>query len=90
MVTINGGNYFHERAFNEACSALEKIQVVQIQIDCIGHTRNNNEQEAYKEALLEKYADRLKVDKIDGAYSYSYVYALRYFAAGGKNEKAQT
>lgn len=90
MKTINGQNYFNEKSFNEICEALEKMQVVSVYIDCIGHTRNNDEQEAYKEALIAKYRDRLKVDKIDGAYSYSYQYGLRYFAAGGKNEKAST
>lgn len=86
MKTINGGNYFHDKAFNEICEALEKMQVVSVYIDSIGHTRNNNEQEVYKEKLIEKYLDRLKVDKIEGGYSYHYEYALRYFAAGGKND----
>lgn len=86
MKVINGGNYFNEKAFNEICEELEKVQAVQVFIDCIGHTRNNMEQEAYREALVEKYQDRLKVDRIDGAYSYHYEYALRYFAVGGKNE----
>lgn len=89
MKVVNGQNYFNEKSFNEICEALETIQVVQVYIDCIGHTRNNNEQEVYKEKLIEKYGDRLKVDKVDGAYSYHYEYMLRYFAAGGKNEKTQ-
>ena len=84
MKTINGGNYFHEKAFNEICEALEKGKTVQVYIDCIGHTRNNYEQETYREELLEKYQDRLKVDKSEGGYSYNYIYNLRYFAAGGK------
>lgn len=87
MITINGQNYFNEKSFNEICEALEKMQVVSVYVDCIGHTRNNNEQEIYKEKLIEKYRDRLKVDKIDGAYSYHYEYGLRYFAVGGKNEE---
>lgn len=82
MKVIDGKNYFNEQSFNEICEALEKAGTVKVYIDSIGHTRNNNEQEAYKEALIEKYADRLKIDKIDGGYSYSYVYALRYFAVG--------
>lgn len=80
MKVVNGQNYFNEKSFNEICEALEKAQAVQVYIDCIGHTRNNNEQEAYKEALIEKYADRLKIDKNDGGYSYSYSYALRFFS----------
>ena len=77
MKTINGGNYFHEKAFNEICEALEQGEAVQVYIDSIGHTRNNNEQEAYKEALQEKYANRLVIDKNEGGYSYSYTYELK-------------
>ena len=86
MKTINGGNYFHERAFNEVCEALEKGESIEVYIDVIGHSRNNYEQEAYKEALENKYGDRLKVEKNDGAYSYSYSYRLKYFATGGKDD----
>ena len=82
MQVINGRNYYNAKSFNEICEALEKAQAVQVYIDCIGHTRNNNEQEAYKEALVEKYADRLKIEKNEGGHSYSYIYMLRYFAAG--------
>ena len=89
MKTINGQNYFNEKSFNEICEALEKVQVVQVYIDVIGHGANNREQEAYREALEKKYQDRLKVDRIDGGHSYHYEYMLRYFAAGGNNEKAQ-
>ena len=74
---INGGNYFHEKAFNEICEALEKGEAVEVYIDCIGHTRNNNEQEAYKEALTEKYGSRLKFEQSAGGYSYSYTYELK-------------
>ena len=85
MKVINGGNFFNEKAFHEVCEELEKIQVVSVFIDCIGHGANNREQEAYREALVEKYQDRLKFDRIDGAHSYHYEYMLRYFAVGGKN-----
>lgn len=75
---INGGNYFHEKAFNEICEALEKGgEAVRVGIDCIGHARNNNEQEAYKEALEKKYGDRLQITKRDGVNSYSYSYELK-------------
>lgn len=84
MKTINGQNYFNETSFNEACEALERAETINMYIDCIGHTRNNDEQEAYKRALTEKYRDRLSVEKNDGGYSYSYSYRLKYFASGGK------
>ena len=81
---INGQNYFNETAFNEACEALEQGETVKMYIDVIGHTRNNNEQEAYREALENKYGSRLKVEKSEGGYSYSYSYSLKYFASGCK------
>lgn len=90
MKTINGQNYFNKASFNEMCEALEKGESISVYIDVVGHTRNNYEQEAYREALTEKYKDRLQVDKMDGAYSYHYEYGLRYFAAGGKNEELTT
>lgn len=74
---INGQNYFKEKSFNEICEALEKAETVEVYIDCVGHTRNNDEQERYREALEEKYGDRLNVEKYDGAYSYSYIYKLK-------------
>lgn len=82
---INGENYFNEVSFNKACKALEQGDTITLVIDSIGHTRNNNEQEAYKEALIKKYGERLNIDKSEGRYSYSYTYALRYFS-GGKND----
>lgn len=85
MKLVDAGNYFNKKAFDEICAELEKAQAVEVYIDCIGHTRNNDTQEDYKEALIEKYRDRLKVDRIDGGYSYSYQYGLKYFAGGGKD-----
>lgn len=90
MNVINGQNYFNEKSFNEICEALERMEFVKVYIDCIGHGTNNREQEIYKEALLKKYRDRLKVEKSEGVHSYSYIYSLRYFAVGGKNEKTPT
>lgn len=80
---INGANYFNPVSFNKACEALEQGHTIEMYIDCIGHTRNNNEQEAYKEALIKKYGDGLKVEKEQGTYSYCYIYSLN---AGGNNE----
>lgn len=79
---IDGKNYFNEISLNEICEALESGEKVQVGIDCIGHTRNNNEQEAYKESLLKKYGERLVCSCVQGAYSYSYIYQL----VGGKND----
>lgn len=76
--TINGGNYYNQPAFEKICEGLEKGDTVQVYIDCIGHTRNNDEQEAYKEALTEKYGDTLNVEKNEGGYSYSYSYQISH------------
>lgn len=87
MKTINGGNYFHEKAFNEICKTLERGEAVQVYIDCIGHTRNNNEQEAYKEALENKYGDKLQTTEHGGAYSYSYSYQLKQLVVKMRKHK---
>lgn len=74
---INCGNYFNENSLNQVCRALEKGEKVEVYIDCIGHSRNNNEQEAYKEALLQKYGDKLSIESRKGGYSNSYLYFLQ-------------
>ena len=76
MKVIDGKNYFNEQSFNEICEALENGESISVYIDCIGHTRNNNEQEAYKEALTEKFGSRLQAECSKGANSYSYSYRL--------------
>lgn len=77
MKTINGKNYFNQHSFNEVCETLEKGEAISVYIDVIGHTRNNYEQETYREELTEKYKDRLQIEKVNGAYSYHYEYVLR-------------
>lgn len=74
---VNGQNYFNPISFNEICEALEQGETVSVYIDCIGFTRNNNEQEAYKEALTKKYGDRIQAERFDGGFSYSYSYQLK-------------
>ena len=82
---IDCGNYYNEKSFKELCAELEKGQAVEVYIDSIGHTRNNNEQETYKEELLKKYQSNLMIEKTNGAYSYNYSYRLKCFASGGEN-----
>ena len=65
-----------EKSFNDICSFLENGLKVRVGIDCIGHTRNNMEQENYRRALVKKYDRRLNVELIEGASSYSYKYSL--------------
>ena len=73
---INCTNSYNEKSFNEVCEALEQGETVRVGIDCIGHTRNNIEQENYKEHLEKKYGDKLKVNCEEGVCSYSYSYKL--------------
>lgn len=77
MKLINGKNYFNKDSFNEMCQELEKGEEIEVYIDCIGHTRNNMEQESYKESLVEKYGSQLDVAYHDGVCSYSYSYKLK-------------
>ena len=77
MKVLNAGNYFHEKGFNEICAALENGEAVEVYIDVIGHSRNNQEQEVYKEELQLKYGDRLQVERVEGGFSYSYQYSLK-------------
>ena len=75
---INGKNYFNEESFKEMCKALEAGETIEVYIDCIGHTRNNMEQEQYKKHLEKKYGGLLVCTHCPGAYSYHYEYALKY------------
>lgn len=77
MKTINGQNYFNERSFAEMCKELEAGEHISVYIDCIGHTRNNTEQEIYKEQLTEKFGDRLEVVCQAGVHVYHYEYKLK-------------
>ena len=75
-ITVNCGNDFYQRHFEELCVLLEQGEKVSVYIDCIGHTRNNMGQTYYRRALTEKYGDRLIVTTHEGAYCYSYDYKL--------------
>ena len=74
---VNCGNDFYDNKFKLVCEKLEEGFQVDVYIDCIGHTRNNMTQEAYKKALVEKYGDNLEVIYHNGVCSYSYSYKLK-------------
>ena len=76
-ILINGRNYFNQKSFTEMCEVLEAGNVLEVYIDCIGHTRNNYEQENYRKALQQKYLENLETEIWNGAYSYSYIYRLK-------------
>ena len=76
MKFICGSNYFNQRSFDEMCKELESGEHIKVGIDCIGHARNNMEQERYREELVEKYGNKLEVNCNEGVCSYSYNYKL--------------
>lgn len=75
--TIDCGNYYQSKHFEELCAALEQGESVSVYISCIGHTRNNYTQEEYKSQLLKKYGDDLIVEQSAGVCSYHYDYKLK-------------
>lgn len=76
-VYVSGSNYFQEKYLKEMIALLDEGKTIQVGIACIGHTRNNTEQENYKRALIEHYGDKLEIKQSPGAYSYHYEYKLR-------------
>lgn len=76
-VWVSGSNTFNEKDFNKMVELLDAGNAINVGISCIGHTRNNMEQENYKKALEEHYGDRLEA-KIDALVNtYSYIYKLK-------------
>ena len=73
---VNCGNDFYPAFFDNLCSALEEGHTAEVYVDCIGHTRNNWVQEVYREKLVEKYGDKLLIQRCAGAYSITYCYCL--------------
>lgn len=59
MKTINGNNYFNEEGLKRMIDALEQGEEITIYIDCIGFTRAEIAEWHYKQALREKYGDKL-------------------------------
>lgn len=78
-IYVSGSNYFNEEDLNKMIELLEQGETIRVGIDCIGHTRNNMEQEAYKEALIRNFAGEkeLEIKLLEGVCSYSYEYKLR-------------
>ena len=76
-ILVSGKNYFNEESFKEMCLFLEQGLKVQVSISCIGHGRNNAEQENYRRAFVKKYGRKVNIEVIEGAYSYSYKYSLK-------------
>lgn len=76
-VYVSGSNYFNKEDLNKMIEILDKGETISVGISCIGHTRNNMEQENYKKALIEHYGDKLEIMLDEGGYSYHYDYKLK-------------
>lgn len=70
-------NDFYNDKFEALKKELDNGHRVEVSVDCIGHTRNNMTQEAYRQALIDYYGDKLEVQYNDGVCSYSYTYELK-------------
>ena len=76
-IFIDCANDFYTDRFNEVCAVLGLGEKVWVCVNCIGHTRNNMVQEAYKRAFAKKYGNRLTVECSWGVCCYSYSYTLK-------------
>ena len=74
---INGKNYLNMKSLTEMSKALNEGKTIEVYIDCIGHSRNNYEQENYRKALQKIYGENLECEVLEGNYSYSYMYRLK-------------
>ena len=75
-ILVDGSNYFNNQDFNKMVELLEQGNEIEVMISCIGHTRNNMEQEEYKKHLEERFGDKLIITNQSGYNSYSYSYKL--------------
>ena len=75
-ICISVANGFYQDKLQLLIDALDKGQMVVPIVDCIGHTRNNSTQEAYKSELIKRYGSRLIVECSSGVCSYNYTYKL--------------
>lgn len=76
-IWVSGSNTFNEKDFNKMIELLDAGNTINVGISCIGHTRNNMEQENYKKALEEYYGDKLEVELDSLVNTYSYIYKLK-------------
>ena len=54
-VYVSGSNYFNKDDLEKMIKQLDNGNKIQVGIDCIGNTRNNMEQDNYREALENYY-----------------------------------
>jgi hypothetical protein len=76
-IYVSGSNYFNNKDLDKMIELLDNGETISVGISCIGHTRNNMEQENYKRALEEHYKDKLEIMFHEGVCSYHYDYKLK-------------
>lgn len=68
METMNGMNYFNQESFEQLCEMIESGKHVKVYIDCIGFSRAHYEGLHYRDAVEEKYGDKVKITKHESNY----------------------
>lgn len=74
---VSGSSSFNNESLEQMKSLLKQGKEIYVGIACLGHTKNNMEQEAYKQALTEYFGDNLIAELSNGLCSYSYSYHLK-------------
>lgn len=74
-VLVNGRNYFNEESLAKMIDALNDGKMIDIYIDCIGHTRTEMESLAYVESLKEHFGE----DNLIRRSIYTHEYYLKEY-----------
>lgn len=74
---IDCGSRFTKNKFENFCNALEREKAACVHTDCVWCKINNYVQETYKNHLVERYGERLSIDRILVLHSYYYRYTLK-------------
>lgn len=69
---VNVGNDFIQARYENLKQVLESGKLVEIYVDCIGHTRAVWVEQDYAERLRKDYGDRLVVNGFPGSYGTTY------------------
>lgn len=69
---VNVWNDFYPERYEVLKQTLEEHKMVQIYVDCIGHTRSHWVEQAYADKLKQEYGDRLIITGNPGEYGTTY------------------
>ena len=69
---VNVGNYFIQEKYENLKQVLEGGKLVEIYVDCIGHTRAYMVEREYAENLRKEYGERLVINGCPGEYGTTY------------------